>query len=312
MLSGIITTMLSAGFAAWMTLLGCSATDSPALQDAPPVAAPPQAATQTDTQKNEPEIEIPADPQAEHAALPEHLDQLLDRLEASAADLTGFAAKIIYETHSDFAGGGDLRTGELVYRVDAENDDRTFAVLFDSFIKLRDGRDGRRTKRLKHYIFDGRWLAEIDHGDKQFIKRELVAPGEKLDPLKLGEGPIPLPIGQRKADVLARFEVQEATLPEAGMLTRLDGEAVDAIRLVPYPESPEARDFASIDLFYDRATNLPVGILAIEPNGDSKTVLLSEPVRNPVLDDEMRRKLDITDPDPALWKVDIQPWRGAP
>jgi hypothetical protein len=235
------------------------------------------------------------------------LDQLLTRLEANAADLTSFMAKIVYEKEDAVLGRREIRTGEIIYRIHEQT--RTFAALFDSLtIVPSSGKAGRREKRLQHYVFDGRWLAEIDHEDRRFIKREIVPPGRTLDPLKLGEGPFPLPIGQAKADVLARFEVSRIDVPAAGMLSGLTN--VEGVLLTPREGAPEARDYQRVEIFYDRATLLPVGINAIEVNDDRKTVKLTDVARNPQLDAAAIRKLSIAEPDPRKWDVVIEPWRG--
>jgi hypothetical protein len=65
-----------------------------------------------------------------------------------------------------------------------------------------------------------------------------------------------------------------------------------------------------VEIFYDRATLLPVGINAVETSGDSKAVRLTDLKRNPQLSPLVREKLNIADPDPKKWKVIIEPWRG--
>lgn len=239
--------------------------------------------------------------------LPEHLDALLDRLEASSNDLKGFTAKITYQKYDDLLARREIRSGELLYSVDQESGNRSFALLFDRLVINR-----RQSDHLRHFIFDGRWLAEIDHEaqPKQFIKRELVAPGRTLDPLKLGEGPIPLPIGQAKQDVLDRYDVSDAVLPTEGLLSRLEADQVEGIRLVPRPGTGEADEFRHIDLFYDKTTNLPLGIDALELNEDRKTVRLRDVSHNPEFTPQMLSKLDITIPDRAEWRVVIEPWIG--
>jgi len=237
---------------------------------------------------------------------------LLDALEESHASLTGFAAKVRYDKES--LVGRETRLGEVVYIADVdagsadeqigEHTSRRFAILFDTHI---DGRHKR--ERLKHYIFDGRWLAEINHDEKQFIKREIVPPGEEIDPLKLGEGPFPMPIGQSRAEVLARFTARSATLPVSGPLAKLDASTVDGIELKPRPGTPEAEDFALVKIFYDRETRLPVGVITEEPNGDSRVVRLTDVERNPEIDDAMRRKVAIETPPADKWHIDIQSWK---
>lgn len=270
----------------------CAAGNQPP-QSAP--AAPPAAA---------PAVPQAPSPRAAEAIDPA-LDALLTKLESSAKELTSFAAKIAYEKEDAILMRTETRTGEIIYRIDNDRHNKAFAVLFNSRIV-----GNRKENRLYHYIFDGRWLAEIDHENKQFIKREIVEPGKVLDPLKLGEGPFPLPVGQAKADVLERFTVSAIEVPTAGLLKTL--KDVDGVRLTPKAGTREADDYERVDIFYDRATSLPVGIEAVETNGDRKTVKLTDLKRNPEMDEAMTKKLDIAEPDPKQWKIDIQPWRVGP
>src|SRR5437773_10541499 len=67
------------------------------------------------------------------------INDLLDRLEKSASDLKAFTAKITYEKEDAMLGRKELRTGEIVYRVEANagasgKKSKSFAVLFDSLI----------------------------------------------------------------------------------------------------------------------------------------------------------------------------------
>lgn len=268
----------------------------------PKAAEPPASAPSAATRPAEPATTKPAAP-----ATPD-VGALLDKLEKSSADLNAFTARMTYEKFDQVLNRKETRAGEIIYQRDLAKNTRRFAALFDTLIV-----SNRKSNRLKHYIFDGRWLAEIDHQDKQFIKREIVPPGKTIDPLKLGEGPFPLPIGQKKADVLARFDVTSAELPTEGLLKDLKN--VDGLLLVPKPESKEAKDFTKVVLFYDRQTLLPVGISTLETNLDRKTIRLDDAKRNPPLDEATLKKLDIQEPGPAEateWHVDVQPWAGKP
>lgn len=232
------------------------------------------------------------------------VDEVLLKLERSADDLRTFTADIVYESYEDLLGKREIRTGELIYRTDAEAGTTSFAILFDALIVNQ-----RRSERLKHYVFHERWLVEIDHEARQFIKREIVAPGKQFDPLKLGEGPIPLPIGQAKDDVLARFRV--SIIDESDQSLLKDIEKAHGLQLVPRSGTPEADEYQRIELFYDRETLLPVGINAIETNDNRKTVRLRNLARNPALDAAQRAKLSVDEPDAnAGWSIDVRPWQG--
>src|SRR6185295_10789202 len=59
------------------------------------------------------------------------------------------------------------------------------------------------------YMLDKGWLTDRDYKRKIEIQRQVLKPGQKVNLLKLGEGPFPLPIGQPKEEVLKMFEVKK-------------------------------------------------------------------------------------------------------
>jgi hypothetical protein len=229
---------------------------------------------------------------------------LLDEIERAGDDLRTFTADILYQVEDDLLGDKVIRAGEIIYDMGDEKG-RSIAILFDERIANR-----RRREQLKHYIFSGRWLVEIDHDDRLFYKREIVAPGESFDPLKLGEGPFPVPVGQSRDDVVKRFYVGKIHLPQYGLLRRLEGKyQLDGLRLRPRPDTAMAKDVKHIDIFYDRATRLPAGVDLVEVTGKRKTARLDDLRRNPELDAAARAKLSVEEPDPKEWKVEIEPWK---
>ena len=121
----------------------------------------------------------------------EYIERTLDKIEA--VEIESMTATVSYIRTDPILDRKEIRTGKVLFRQGSDNT-REAAILFDSLIIGQ-----RREKIQKHYIFSGRWMAEIDHENKQFIKRELVSPDEKeIDPFELGSGPVPLPIGQTK------------------------------------------------------------------------------------------------------------------
>ena len=268
-----------------------------------PAPAPATAADEAEAATAAPAVVLAlADPPPRviHAD-PETADDLLARLERSASDLRDFQAGVTYWKWDSVLERDEIRQGEVVYQVDPVNGTKRFAILLERLIV------GNRARTLrKHYVFDGTWLVEIDHDSRMFIKRQIVPPGKRFDPLKLGEGPFPLPIGQTRDEVRARFEVERLDRPRNETLAkRLSGKRVDGLRLVPKPHTPQAKDIREVEIFYDAATLLPVGISLREIDGDRKTVVLQDVQRNAGVD---AGKLSIEEPDPAEWHIDVQPW----
>jgi outer membrane lipoprotein-sorting protein len=223
------------------------------------------------------------------------IEEILDSIET--AEVTSVTATVSYAKTDPILDRLELRTGKLLFQKGADNS-REAAILFDT---LTIGR--RREEKLKHYIFSGRWMAEVDHDNKQFIKRELVAPGEKdIDPFELGNGPIPLPIGQTKESVLSKFTVERIEKPKEGLLSKL---ADDVVGLHLVPKTGDA--WKSIDLFYNPETWLPVGVRTIEKDGTLRVSRLTEIQLN-TISPEDAQLLNIETPDPKEWSIDIRPW----
>jgi hypothetical protein len=240
------------------------------------------------------------------------VDGLLDRLEESATTLDAFTANVWYEVYNDLLGSREIRTGKVIFRQDRETGQKEFALIFD---KLMTGAVGAGRMRLhereQHYIFDGQWLAEVDPEKRSFVKHQIVPPGKELNPLKLGEGPFPLPIGQPKSQVLTLFDVQPLGPPQNGPLARLNEDhELDSLLLIPRTGTREARDYVRVEVHYDHDTLLPVGMVLTEKGGNRKTVKLTSAVRNPELSAEQATRLVISEPDPTQWAVSVQPWRG--
>jgi hypothetical protein len=223
------------------------------------------------------------------------IDEILDNVET--ADVSSVKAKVTYIRTDPILNRKEIRTGTIVFR-NVEDKKREAAIMFDTLIIGR-----RKESKQKHYIFSGRWMAEIDREKKQFIKRELVAPDKKdIDPFELGNGPIPLPIGQKKEAVLAKFEVERVAKPSDGPLAKLD-DTVIGLHLIPKTKD----EWEYIDLYYDPSTWLPVGVCAVELDGTKRESRLTD-IQVNTLSEEDASLLSILTPDPKEWSIDIRPW----
>ncbi len=216
--------------------------------------------------------------------------EFLDSLEKAESDLRTLRADLQYiKTFSELEGGGrHIRRGSIAYaaRMNASPSDlparRGFVVDMRQLIvddKLREER--------QQYIFDGTFLVERYEQEKRFIRRRAVAQGSTRDPMRIGEGPFPLPLGQRRADMVARFEVSEVAtndgLPEGpafdGLRKLLAGTR--QLRLVPRPGTDQARDFRDIRLWYRTSDLLPIFAMTSNVDDTRAEVLLTNIQRNP-------------------------------
>ncbi|MEM7755130.1 MAG: hypothetical protein AAF297_05790 [Planctomycetota bacterium] len=185
-------------------------------------------------------------------------DALLERLEVARSEIDTLTASLTYRREFAIAGDTQTRLGDLYFdndadRAEGEADARTrFAVRFDRLIV------GDRLERQDQlFVFDGEWLVEKVASDRRFTKRQVAPPGSTFDPLRIGEGPFPVPLGQRPADIVARYnaELRPATegLRDAALAEFAEANLVQ-LRLTPKPEYEDTDDFTEIRLWYDPQT----------------------------------------------------------
>ena len=192
---------------------------------------------------------------------------------------------------------------------------RTFSITFDTLYIDDEMREDRSV-----WAFDGEWLIEKRPAEKQFVKRRISTPDDPIDPLGLGESPIPFPIGQRKLSILERYE---ASMPAPGEGLAVDDEEDDEVkeearalleaagechqlRLVPREAYAREDQFKEIRLWYARETFLPTMARAINRQGDVSVIRLL----NVKVNQELPRHAINTDPptEPG-WDVQIDEGR---
>lgn len=245
----------------------------------------------------QPPSDPPVPPAASSPATFASADELLAALEHADEQIAALAADVRYDRTFEIQGDRQIRLGRLYFQAgdklaEARRAPGRFAVRFE---RLRVGDVVRRDERV--YAFDGQWLIERYPQERPplMIRRRVVPPGQTTDPLRLGEGPFPLPIGQRAEDIRARFTVEllpaEAGLdpvPDADELERLDADDLKRfvrgcwqVRLVPHPAGTPAavadHEFAEIRLWYRREDDgllLPRMARTVDRAGDVSVVQL--------------------------------------
>jgi hypothetical protein len=206
-------------------------------------------------------------------------EALLTALEEADRDLRTLRARVMYVRVFDIVGDEQRRDGTLYFRSrvrEGERPDRAFAIDFDTLLV------GRRKEDIKErYVFDGQWLLELDFATRHFTRRQVVAPGETFDPLRIGEGPFPIPIGQRKDEILARYDTELVDATDGLLSEALRGraEGTSQIMLTPRPFFAEESDFKQIRLWYSRDEDgrlLPRMARTVNYAGDEATVILTD------------------------------------
>jgi len=255
-----------------------------------------------------PAAEAPAAPAA--AGEIRTADDLLAALERADVGLRTLTAEIRFTKTFEIAGDEQVRQGRIAFAdersgVDGAEGARKFAVRFDS---LRVG--DRVEEGSKTIVFDGVSLVEMDAESKTFIRRRVVRDGERMDPLKLGEGPLPLPIGQKREEILRRYDAMLL-----GSAEGLEGEDERAtadlarfargahqLRLTPRADVAAGEDLTEIRLWYtpeDGGGLLPRMARTVNRAGDVSLVQLRKVVRNGAVPAGM---LDVGEA-PAGWDV---------
>lgn len=239
------------------------------------------------------------------------LSELLDALETADANIERLSAKILYEREYALAGDLQTRDGSVSFVVSEKPEggkSRAFAVVFDTtIIGERSEPDGRT------FVFDGQWLTERIPEEKLVLRRQVAPPGADFDPLKIGEGPLPLPLGQKKADILANYNAKMLA-PSEGIEHREDlvkfTNGCAQLMLVPNEVRAPKDDFEEIRLWYvkDEKGLLPRMAMTLNKTGDEVIVRLWGVMLN---DEAEIDEADFDDEIPEGWDADIQPYRGA-
>lgn len=210
--------------------------------------------------------------------------ELLAELEKADRDIRTFSSQIRYTRLFEIENDIQTRIGRLYFRTDPPPDPaadkavsrrRWVAVRFEQFIAGQ-----RADKQEKLWVFDGQWLVEKDPVEKQFMKRRMVRPGQVFDPLRVGEGPFFVPVGQRREDMELYFTaalrpasegLEDTYDPQRDQLLKTLAaklEGLIQLELTPRPHMKQVEDFALIRIWYDPKTLLPRASLSVDPLGD--------------------------------------------
>jgi hypothetical protein len=261
-----------------------------------------QAAPSAQSQPTTAPVAAPVTPPADDAkpspqdAMKARVDSFLGEIERAGATIATMSGKVAIETNDLFKETSEFRSGRLV--VDGIGAKRRVALLLDETIV-----DGHVSQSIDHYIFGDGWYCRLDHKNRSFTRRRIATDGE--DPLNSIGGQVPIPIGQKKADVLARFDVTEIQppidIPILGSMQNVAG-----LRLVPKAGTPMAEDTAALELFYDRVTIAPVGIVVRATVENPKyarwtAARVTQPVVNGEVKDSDRALLAVPEKAPEGW-----------
>lgn len=218
-------------------------------------------------------------------------DELLSALETADKDLTTLASDVLYiKMPNELIGGSpEKRTGKLWFfsrPASAEAADAQPQRLFQVEFLTLELDDSRRDDH-QIWIFDGAWLVEKNFETRLVHRRQVVRPGENVDPLAIGEGPLPIPIGQKREKIVERFD---ATLVAASegfpQPPKATPDAPDVappgwvgdthqLLLKPKRGTKESRDYREVRIWYRKNDLLPRLASAVHKDGSRTDILLT-------------------------------------
>ncbi len=216
----------------------------------------------------------PADMKGKTLTAESSSDDMLDALDHVGQGLKDFDAKVTMSEEDNVSGADSKRVGKVWYRK-LGDENASVHVVFDRRIVGSKAQE----KKVEYLLKDG-WLTDRDYDRKVEVRRQVIKPGQKINLLKLGEGPFPLPIGQKREDVLAVFDVKK--IPAA----KEDPAGSVHLELTPKKGTSFDRKFKTIDVWIDGQSHFPVRIATLDKNETTtRTTDLSEVRVNPGLKD---------------------------
>lgn len=199
-------------------------------------------------------------------------DEVLDALDQRGRNLQAFVADVRLVDEDTSLALSSTRAGKVWYQA-RPGDNARIRVTFDRRI---DEEKNRTFKETVEYLLDGAWLVDRDYMKKIEVRRQVLKPGQKVNLLKLGEGPFPLPIGQPKEEVHRQFKVERIAPDKQN-----DPPNTVHLRLTP-KEGGRFKKIKEMDLWVDLKTHFPAKIEVLDPNETTvRTTTLTNVTVNP-------------------------------
>jgi outer membrane lipoprotein-sorting protein len=173
------------------------------------------------------------------------VNEILDALDARGRSLQDFSAAVRLTDSDNSTGDSTVNIGSVILQRKGEDDARIRVAFTQKQL-------GNKIFTVDHqYTLDNGLLVERDYQSKHETRQQILKPGQKLDLFKLGQGPFPLPLGQKKEDVLQLFSVQKIDPAKD------DPPATVHLQLTPKPGTQFAKQFKAIDVWVETASDMP-------------------------------------------------------
>ncbi|MBN1943324.1 MAG: outer membrane lipoprotein carrier protein LolA [Phycisphaerae bacterium] len=216
---------------------------------------------------------------------------ILDRLEKAGDAFTTLRTDIRYEVVNRMTGEKEQRTGWAAYQKETKDQPAKFRVNFQT-LRLEEGPE---TRNQVDYVFDGRFVTKDQYNTKTRTQWQVAAEGEKIEPLKIGKGPFPVPFGQKTNDVLALLQARTRN-PDPS-----DPPDTDYLKLTPLPGKEKDVNFNRLEMWISRKTDLPVKLIARDENENIKTVTFTNTKTDAKIDPKL-----FNVPKPAGFELIVQ------
>lgn len=181
------------------------------------------------------------------------VDDVLKAMQQRGQNLNDFSANVRHESVDPLAGRPTVMTGKIFYQRLPDGDAR-IRVIFE---RKKSGAQPE-VNWHREYLLEKGTLTDMDFDGKSVVHRQVLKPGEKMNPLKLGEGPFPLPIGQDPAEVKKNFDV--SIVPPA----KDDPANTIHVQLKPVKGTRFADKYELMEVWVDKDTNFTPRIRGTE------------------------------------------------
>jgi len=221
------------------------------------------------------------------------VDQVLAALQTRGDTLHDLSADVALTVTDQTTATSDSESGTILLQQSGGGDGRVR-------IHFMQRTEGNKIFDEDHEftLADG-WLVDRDFKKKHEDRKQVVRPGDKVNLFQLGDGPFPLPIGQKPQVVRNGFDVS--------LVAAQKDDPPDSVHLLlkPKPQTDLASKFAQIDVWTDRQMGMPVRIVTVDSDGQrSRTADLTNIKLDAHLTDA-----DFSLPNEPGWDQVVEPFR---
>ncbi|MDP6546255.1 MAG: hypothetical protein QGH60_19930 [Phycisphaerae bacterium] len=229
--------------------------------------------------------------------------KILDAMEAAGKTTKTILADFTYKQVNLSLGDSEFRTGWVAYQskqtVKSGNKSITTPAMFRvHFETMRLGR-GKTVTRKVDYIYDGENFIIARAANKNIVRMQLPANMQGANMMQLGKGPMPVPFGQKTADMIKHFVC--TTRPKRF------NDPKDTVYLNLVPRKAQAKKLSAIyiHMWVSTKNHLPVKIVTRDKTKNIITSTFSKMSINKAVKKSLFRF-----PKPFGWKVIVQPFKA--